>query len=254
MHFRRRRPRIQFSMEIGTMHFHRRRPRIQLSMEIGAMHCHRRSPGNLRLSDHWLRNVRESVSQQSEDIHKWFKSRPANADWDKAAERMWYEQKPSVRKSRTGPDAKQHKGHEFGARIGAAIGKLVGVPVTPHNKACSAASNAQEYRCRQCGYKTTMQNVKRAMPAHLGRAENKKCLDHYSQSLDAREKLWIKLVHEPAIGAECRKCGYTTTQRNAKRNMVAHLKRSENKECLKLYSDSTVPREMDWVRAVQSPV
>ena len=91
------------------------------------------------------------------------------------------------------------------------------------------------------------------MPTHLRREENKTCLDHYSQSQDEREKLWIKLVHEPAIGAECQKCGYTTQQNGAKRNMINHLKRPENKECLKLYSDSTDPREMTWVRAVQDP-
>jgi len=164
---------------------------------------------------------------------------------------MWYKQKPSVYKSRTGPDAKQQSGRAFGENIGAAIGKMVGVPATPLAKDRSAANNAQEYTCRHCGYKTTMQNIKRAMPAHLGRAENKACLDLYSQSLDAREKIWIKLVREPAVGAECRKCGYTTQTQHAKRNMIRHLKRPEKNECLQLYSDSTDTREMAWVRAVQ---
>jgi len=200
-----------------------------------------------------LRQVRESASQRSTDIHEWFQSKPANADSDAVAKLMWYKQKPSVRKSLTGPNAKTQPSRAFGARMGAAIGKLVGVPATPQAKASSAASNAQEYRCQHCGYKTTMSQVKTAMPAHLGRDENKNCLDHYSQSQDEREKLWIKLVHEPAIGAECRKCGYTTQQNGAKRNMVRHLKRPENKECLKLYSDSTDPREMAWVRDVQEP-
>ena len=92
----------------------------------------------------------------------------------------------------------------------------------------------------------------RAFPVHIYKFMY--IYDHYSQSLDAREKLWIKQVHEPAIGAECRNCGYATQQHHAKRNMVAHLKRPENKECLKLYSDSADPREMAWVCAVQDPV
>ena len=145
----------------------------------------------------WLRNVREGVSQRSEDMHQWHKSKPADASSNINAKRMWYKQKPSVYKARTGPDAKQQSGRAFGERMGAAIGKMVGVPATPLAKDRSAANNAQEYTCRHCGYKTTMQNIKRAMPAHLGRAENKACLDLYSQSLDAREKRWVELVHEP---------------------------------------------------------
>jgi len=198
-----------------------------------------------------LRQVRESASQRSTDIHQWFKSKPANADSDAVAKLMRYKQKPSVRKSLTGPDAKTQPSRAFGARVGAAIGKMVGASATPKARARSAASNAQEYMCQHCGYKTTMGHVKIAMVAHLGREENKKCLDLYSQSQDKREKLWVKLVHEPVIGAECRHCGYTTTQRGAKRNMIRHLRREENKECLEQYSDSTDPQEMAWVRAVQ---
>ena len=184
--------------------------------------------------------MRESASQRSTDIHQWFKSKPANADSDAVAKLMRYKQKPSVRKSLTGPDAKTQPSRAFGARMGAAIGKLVGVPATPKAQASSAASIAQEYRCQHCGYKTTMNRVKIAMVAHLGREENKNCLDHYSQSQDEREKLWVKLVHEPVIGAECRKCGYTTAQSQAKRNMIRHLSRTENKDCLELYSDSII--------------
>ena len=87
--------------------------------------------------------------------------------------------------------------------------------------------------------------------------ENKPCLDLYSQSLDAREKIWIKLVHEPPkppIVVECRKCGFKPTQSRAKKHMVAHLKLPENNACLELYSDSTIPREMAWVRAVRDTV
>jgi len=127
---------------------------------------------------------------------------------------------------------------------------MVGVPSTPLARDRSAASNAQEYKCRHCGYQTIMSNVKRDMPIHLRRAENKACLDLYSESGDAREQIWMKLVREPPV-VECRKCGYTTQHRDAKRNMVRHLKRPENKECLQLYSDSTDAREMAWVRAVQ---
>ena len=140
-------------------------------------------------------------------------------------------QKPSVRKARTGPDDKPVSGRGIGERIGLAIGKMVGVPVTPQAKDSSAASNAREYTCRHCDFKCTMGNVKRDMPAHLARAENKTCLELYSQSLDAREKRWVELVREPPkppIGVECRKCGYKTPQANAKGNMVAHLKRPEN--------------------------
>jgi len=187
-------------------------------------------------------------------MHQWHKSKPADASSNINAKLMWYKQKPSVYKARTGPDAKQQSGRAFGERMGAAIGKMVGVPATPQAKDRIAATNAQEYTCRHCGFETTMRNVKRDMPAHLGRAENKTCLDLYSQSLDAREKSWVKLVHEPPIGVECRKCGYTTPKANAKRNMVAHLKRSENIECLELYSDSTIPRDMAWVRAVRDTV
>jgi len=107
----------------------------------------------------WLRQVRESASQRSTDIHQWFKSKPANADSDAVAKLMRYKQKPSVRKSLTGPDAKTQPSRAFGARMGAAIGKLVGVPATPKAQASSAASIAQEYRCQHCGYKTTMRNV-----------------------------------------------------------------------------------------------
>ena len=133
--------------------------------------------------------MRESASQRSTDIHEWFQSKPANADSDAVAKLRWYNQKPTVYKSLTGPDAKPVAGRAFGARVGATIGKWVGVPQTPQAAASSAASNAQEYSCRHCGYKTTKRNVKTTMPAHLGRAENKKCLDHYSQSHDEREKL-----------------------------------------------------------------
>jgi len=190
-------------------------------------------------------------------MHQWHKAKPADASSNINAKRMWYMQKPSVHKALTGPDAKPRHGRAFGERIGLAIGKMVGVPATPEAKDRSAATNAQEYTCRHCDFKTTMGNVKRDMAAHLARAENKTCLDLYSQSLDAREKSFVKLVHEPLkppIGVECRKCGYKTPQNNAKRNMVAHLKRPENIQCLELYSDSTIPRDVAWVRAVRDTV
>jgi len=91
------------------------------------------------------------------------------------------------------------------------------------------------------------------MVTHLSREANKKCLDLYSESRDKREEVWVQLVHAPAIPVEylCRQCGYTTRMNDAKRNMVTHLRRAENKKCLDLYSDSSDTREMDWVHLVQ---
>ena len=201
----------------------------------------------------WLRKVREGVSQRSTDMHQWHKSKPADASSNINAKLMWYKQKPSVYNARTGPDAKQQSGRAFGERMGAAIGKMVGASATPKARARSAASNAQEYMCQHCGYKTTMGHVKIAMVAHLGREENKQCLNLYSQSPDKREEVWVQLVYDPAIPAHClcRQCGYTTRQSDAKRNMIRHLRHAQNKECLQLYSDSSDPQEMAWVRAVQ---
>ena len=75
----------------------------------------------------------------------------------------------------------------------------------------------------------------------------------YSQSQDKREEIWVQLVHDPAIPEEykCRKCGYTTKPSHAKQNMIRHLRNAQNKDCLELYSDSSDPREMAWVHAVQ---
>ena len=75
----------------------------------------------------------------------------------------------------------------------------------------------------------------------------------YSQSQDKREQILVQLVHDPAIPVEylCRKCGYTSQPNHVKRNMVRHLRNAKNKDCLELYSGSSDPREMAWVRAVQ---
>ena len=98
-----------------------------------------------------------------------------------------------------------------------------------------------------------MHSVKRDMVNHLSREANKKCLDLYSQSRDKREEVWVRLVHAPAIpvGYLCWQCGYTSRMADAKRNMVTHLRRAENKKRLDLYSDYSDAREMAWVRAVQ---
>jgi len=197
--------------------------------------------------------VRENASQRSVDTHQWIKSKPATADTDADVRQMWYSQKPTMYKSLTGADATPQASHAFGARVGAGIGKMVGALTTPKLQAQSAACNSKDYICWQCGYTTKMKNVKRDMVAHLGREENKQCLNLYSQSPDKREEVWVQLVHDPAIPAHClcRQCGYTTRQSDAKRNMIRHLRHAQNKECLQLYSDSSDPQEMAWVRAVQ---
>jgi len=166
---------------------------------------------------------------------------------------MWYNQKPTVYKSLTGADAKPAASHAFGARVGANIGKMVGVSATPKARAQSAASNSQDYVCRQCGYTTKMKMVKRDMVTHLGREANKQCLDLYSESKDKRDEVWVQMVRD-AVGPAvylCRQCVYTTRKTDANRNMVRHLRRAENKKCLELYSDSIDTRDMDWVRSVQ---
>ena len=52
--------------------------------------------------------------------------------------------------------------------MGQGIGNAIGALITPKAAARSAASNAQEYKCRHCGYTTSKRNVKRDMVAHLG--------------------------------------------------------------------------------------
>jgi len=46
----------------------------------------------------------------------------------------------------------------------------------------------------------------------------------------------------------------TSDSSNGKRNMIRHLRNAQNKDCLELYSGSSDPREMAWVRAVQENV
>ena len=97
-----------------------------------------------------------------------------------------------------------------------------------------------------------MHSVKRDMVNHLSREANKKCIELYSQSRDKREEVWVRLVHAVIpVGYLCRQCGYKSTMTDVKRNMVAHLRRAENKKCLDLYSDTSDTRDMAWVRAVQ---
>ena len=132
--------------------------------------------------------MRESGSQRSVDAHQWFKSKPAAADTDAVVRQLWYDQKPSLYKSRTGSDAKNHPTREFGARVGAAIGKAVGAFITPKARARTAASNSKDYKCRQCGKSCKMGHIKRDMVRHLSRTENTKCLKLYSESGDQRER------------------------------------------------------------------
>ena len=148
-------------------------------------------------------------------------------------------------------DAKPAASRAFGARVGARIGKMVGVSATPRALAQSAASNSQDYACRQCGYTTTMKHVKRDMVTHLGREANKQCLDLYSESEDKRDQVLVQIVRDGGVPVyQCRQCVYTTSKHNLKQNMVSHLRRAENKKCLEMYSDSIDTRDMDWVRSV----
>jgi len=144
----------------------------------------------------WLRTVRENASQRSVDAHQWFKSKPPTADTDAVVRQLWYSQKLTIYKSRTGSDVKNRPSYEYGARVGAGIGKFVGAVATPLRRAMEAAANSKDYQCRQCGHSYKMNNLKRNMVSHLSHEANKKCLDHYSESRDKREMDWARLVHK----------------------------------------------------------
>jgi len=128
----------------------------------------------------WLQAVRENASQRSVDSHLWFKSKPPTADTDMTVRRSWYSKNPAIYKSRTGSDAKNNSGFEWGAWVGAGIGKFVGALIPPLRRAQTDAINSQTYRCRQCGKGYRMGNLKRDIVPHLSRKENKKCFDLYS--------------------------------------------------------------------------
>ena len=144
----------------------------------------------------WLRRVRENASQRSADAHQWVKSKPPTADTDAVVKRSWYDQKPTLNKSRTGCDETHKRGQGFGERVGAGIGKFVGMVATPVRRAMEAAANSKEYQCRQCGRGYRMGNVKRDMVTHLRSEANRECLVLYSESSDKREMLWVSLAQD----------------------------------------------------------
>jgi len=90
-----------------------------------------------------------------------------------------------------GCDAKSPRGLGYGERVGAGIGKFVGMVATPQRRAMEAASNSRDYKCQQCGRSYKMNNLKRNMIKHLSHEANKACLDHYSKSSNKRERDWV---------------------------------------------------------------
>jgi len=197
----------------------------------------------------WLRTMRENASQRSVDAHQWFKSKPPTADTDESVKQWWYDQNPTLHKSRTGCDAKNRSGRQYGARVGASIGQSVGAGATSMRRAMEAAANSNEYQCRQCGRGYTKQHLKKNMVSHLSTEANRQCLVHYSESKDLREMEWVRLAQEQeAIDAansraarhskdyQCRQCGCGVNKRNLGRNMVSHLSTEANRQCLVHYS------------------
>ena len=106
----------------------------------------------------------------SPDSLLWFKSKPPTPDTDEDV----YSQKPATYKSRTGPDAKVQSGREWGARVGANIGKLAGALLSPLRRAQTDANNSKTYKCRQCGASFRVGNLKRDIVIHIRRPANKK--------------------------------------------------------------------------------
>ena len=129
------------------------------------------------------------------DGHLWFKSKRPTADSDEDVRRLWYDKKPTLYTSRTGCDAPHQRGHGYEERVGAGIGKFVGMVATPERRAMEAAANSRDYKCQQCGCNYEMSNLKRNMDSHLSHKANKACLDHYSESTDKREMEWVRLAH-----------------------------------------------------------
>jgi len=87
-------------------------------------------------------------------------------------------------------------GREWGARVGAGIGKFAGALLSPLRRAQTGATNSQTYKCRQCGAIFRVGNFKRDIVPHLRRPANKKCLDMYSESSDRREMEWVRLASQ----------------------------------------------------------
>jgi len=142
----------------------------------------------------WLQAVRENASKKSVDAHLWFKSKPTTADTNEDVRRLRYSQNPVTQKSLTGPDAKPQSGCEWGAWVGAGIGKLVGQFLSPLHRAQTAATLAQRYKCRQCGESFIVGHLKRDIVIHIRHPANKKCLDMFSESGDVREMESIRLA------------------------------------------------------------
>jgi len=172
---------------------------------------------------------------------------------------LWYDKKPTLYTSRTGCDAKNRAGYEYGARVGALIGQAIGVVAVPLRRAMVAAANSKEYQCRQCGCVYKMGNLKRSMISHLSSEANRECLEHYSESADTREMHWVGLAQDQeTIDVDknpqkylCRQCGCGVNKKHITRNMVSHISSEANRECLDHYSESADEREMLWVSLAQ---
>ena len=95
-----------------------------------------------------------SDSQSADHTHM-------HADTDKDVRRLWFAQNPVTRNSLTGPDAKPRPGQEWSAKVGAAIGKFIGVVPTPLHRAQNAANAARIYKCPQSGESMTMMHLKK---------------------------------------------------------------------------------------------
>ena len=176
----------------------------------------------------WLQAVRENASKKSVDAHLWFKSKPTTADTNEDVRRLRYSQNPVTQKSLTGPDAKPQSGCEWGAWVGAGIGKLVGQFLSPLHRAQTAANSAQRYKCRQCGKSFIVGHLKRDIVIHIRHPANKKCLDMFSESGDVREMESIRLASQSELAAssslKCPCCEEDLTRTS----MLRHLETPDN--------------------------
>ena len=162
--------RIQLSFEGGTIHYRRRNPKNPRLSKRGKRHYRRRNSKNQRLTKRGRRQIC-TCNQKNPRLTK-----------------RGRKQIPH------GPNAKNQSGREWGARVGAGIGKFAGALVSPLRRAQTDAINSQTYQCRQCGTSYRMGNLKRDIVPHLRRPANKKCLDLYSESSDKREMESVHLA------------------------------------------------------------
>jgi len=189
----------------------------------------------------WLQAVRESASKQSVETHAWFKAKPPTADTDKDVRRLWFSQKPVIRNSRTGSDAKPQPGHEWGARVDAAIRKFVGALITPIHRAQNAANSARIYKCPNCGESMTVVHLKKAMVIHIRNPANKECLDMLSESGDMQEMEGARLASQSEY-AENKCCPCCEKDFGSRGNMSRHLEKPDNATCLQYAGKSGDPK------------